>query len=86
MPTGMQGGFNLCDVHDLAAGTIPAVDKGRADECCILVNEPVIPQEMCGLLQKACDAKRISCYLPLGLAAKIAQTVAKQAEKTGKNR
>jgi len=81
---GMQGSFNLCDVRDLAAGTIAAVDKGRVGECYILANEPVTLKEMCDMLQKECNAKKISIYLPLGLADKIAQGLEKQAEKTGK--
>ena len=84
MPMGMQGSFNLCDVRDLAAGTIAAVDKGRVGECYILANEPVTLKEMCEMLQRECNAKKISIYLPLGLADKIAQTLEKQAEKTGK--
>jgi len=84
MPMGMQGSFNLCDVRDLAAGTIAAVDKGRDGECYILANEPVTLKEMCDMLQKECSAKKISIFLPLGLADKIAQTLEKQAEKNGK--
>ena len=79
----MQGSFNLCDVRDLAAGTIAAVDKGRDGECYILANEPVTLKEMCEMLQKECNAKKISIYLPLGLANKIAKGLEKQAEKTG---
>ena len=84
MPMGMQGSFNLCDVRDLAAGTIAAVDRGRVGECYILANEPVTLKEMCDMIQKECTAKKISIYLPLGLADKIAQMLEKQAEKTGK--
>ena len=84
MPMGMQGSFNLCDVRDLAAGTIAAIDKGRIGECYILANEPVTLKEMCEMLQKECSAKKIKIFLPLGLADKIAQTLEKQAEKTGK--
>ena len=84
MPMGMQGSFNLCDVRDLAAGTIAAIDKGRDGECYILANEPVTLKEMCDMIQKECNAKKIGIYLPLGLANKIAQALEKQAEKTGK--
>ena len=84
MPMGMQGSFNLCDVRDLAAGTIAAVDKGRVGECYILANEPVTLKQMCDMIQRECTAKKISIYLPLGLADKIAQMLEKQAEKTGK--
>ena len=84
MPMGMQGSFNLCDVRDLAAGTIAAVDKGRVGECYILANETVTLKDMCEMLHAECNAKKIKFYLPLDLADKIAQGLEKQAEKTGK--
>jgi len=84
MPMGMQGSFNLCDVRDLAAGTIAAVDKGRIGECYILANETVTLKEMCDMLHEECNAKQIKFYLPLDLADKIAAGLEKQAEKTGR--
>ena len=84
MPLGMQGSFNLCDVRDLAAGTIAAVDKGRVGECYILANETVTLKDMCEMLHAECNAKKIAFYLPLDLADKIAQGLEKQAAKTGK--
>ena len=84
MPMGMQGSFNLCDVRDLAAGTIAAVDKGRVGECYILANKTVTLKEMCNMLHAECNAKKIKFYLPLDLADKIAAGLEKQAEKTGK--
>ncbi len=84
MPMGLQGSFNLCDVRDLAAGTIAAIDHGRVGECYILANEPVTLKEMCDMLHDECNAKQIKFYLPLGLAGKLAQGLEKQAEKSGK--
>jgi len=84
MPMGMQGSFNLCDVRDLAAGTIAAVDKGRIGECYILANKTVTLKEMCDMLHAECNAKKIKFYLPLDLADKIAANLEKQAERTGK--
>jgi len=84
MPMGMQGSFNLCDVRDLAAGTIAAVDNGRVGECYILANKTVTLKEMCDMLHDECNAKKIKFYLPLDLADKIAANLEKQAEKTGK--
>ena len=84
MPMGMQGSFNLCDVRDLAAGTIAAVDKGRIGECYILANKTVTLKDMCDMLHAECNAKKIKFYLPLDLADKIAAGLEKQAEKTGK--
>ena len=84
MPMGMQGSFNLCDVRDLAAGTIAAIDKGRIGECYILANKTVTLKQMCDMLHQECNAKQIKFYLPLDLADKIAAGLEKQAEKTGK--
>ena len=84
MPMGMQGSFNLCDVRDLAAGTIAAIDKGRIGECYILANKTVTLKDMCDMLHAECNAKKIKFYLPLDLADKIAAGLEKQAEKTGK--
>lgn len=83
MPIGMQGSFNLCDVRDLAAGCIAAVDKGRKGECYILANEEVTLKELCEMLHEECNCQQIKFYLPLGLADKIAHTLEKKAEKTG---
>lgn len=84
MPIGMQGSFNLCDVRDLAAGCIAAVDKGRIGEAYILANEAVTLKDMCNMLHEECNCQQIKFYLPLGLADKIAHSLEKQAEKTGK--
>ncbi len=84
MPIGMQGSFNLCDVRDLAAGCIAAVEKGRKGECYILANEEVTLKQLCEMLHAECDCQKIKFYLPLGLADKIAQTLEKQAKKSGK--
>lgn len=84
MPIGMEGSFNLCDVRDLAAGTIAAIDKGRKGECYILANEEVTLKELSHMLHAECGAHEIKFYLPLNLADWIAHTLEKQAEKTGK--
>ena len=83
MPIGMQGSFNLCDVRDLAAGCIAAVDKGRIGEDYILANETVTLKDMCEMLHEECNCQKIKFYLPLDLADKIAHTLEKKAEKTG---
>ncbi len=84
MPVGMQGSFNLCDVRDLAAGCIAAVTKGRIGESYILANEEVTLKQLCEMLQEECDCQKIKFYLPLNIADKIAQTMEKKAEKSGK--
>ena len=83
MPIGMQGSFNLCDVRDLAAGCIAAVDKGRIGEAYILANEIVTLKDMCEMLHEECNCQKIKFYLPLDWADKIAHTLEKKAEKTG---
>lgn len=50
------GSFNRCDVRDLAAGTIAAVDKGRVGECYILANKTVTLKDMCEMLHAECNA------------------------------
>ena len=83
MPVGMQGSFNLCDVRDLAAGCIAAVDKGRIGEAYILANETVTLKQMCDMLHEECNCQKIKFYLPLNLADKIAAQMEKKAEKKG---
>ena len=83
MPVGMQGSFNLCDVRDLAAGCIAAVDKGRIGEAYILANETVTLKQMCDMLQAECNCQKIKFYLPLDLADKLAAQMEKKAEKKG---
>lgn len=83
MPIGMKGSFNLCDVRDLAAGCIAAVDKGRIGETYILANETVTLKDMCEMLQAECQCQKIKFYLPLNWADKIARTLEKRAEKIG---
>ena len=84
MPMGMDGSFNLCDVRDLAAGTIAAADKGRKGECYILANEEVSFRDFCKLLNEESGCKPIKQFLPLGLAYKLAAFMEKMAAKSGK--
>ena len=84
MPMGMDGSFNLCDVRDLAAGTIAAADKGKKGECYILANEEVTFRDFCKLLHEESGCKPIKQFLPLGLAYKLAAIMEKMADKSGK--
>ncbi len=83
MPVGMGGSFNLCDVRDLAAGTIGAADKGRKGECYILGNKEVTLKEVAGMLHDACGCKQPLFYVPIALAYKLAAQMEKKAAKTG---
>ncbi|MBR2078978.1 MAG: NAD-dependent epimerase/dehydratase family protein [Clostridia bacterium] len=76
LPMGVGGTFNLCDVRDLAAATIAAVEKGRKGECYILGNEEVTFKEFATGLAKAAGIKPIKLYAPLplvGMAAKLVE-------------
>lgn len=76
LPVGVGGTFNLCDVRDLAAATINAVEKGRRGECYILGNEEVTFKEFATTLAKVAGKKPIKHYVPLpivGIAAKAVE-------------
>ncbi|MBP3889540.1 MAG: NAD-dependent epimerase/dehydratase family protein [Cellulosilyticum sp.] len=83
MPMGIAGSFNLCDVRDLARGTILAADKGRSGECYILGNKAVSFKDFTKLLMEESGCKPIKCFLPLGVANFIAKQLEKQAKKKG---
>lgn len=84
MPMGIDGSFNLCDVRDLAAGTIAAADKGRKGHCYILGNEEVSFKDFSKMLVKEAGCKPIKSFLPIGVANFIASILEKKAEKSGK--
>ena len=83
MPVGMGGSFNLCDVRDLAHGTIAAADKGRKGECYILGNKEVTLKEMAKMLHNACGCKQPLFYVPISMAYRLAESMEKKAAKTG---
>lgn len=83
MPVGMGGSFNLCDVRDLAAGTIGAADKGRKGECYILGNKEVTLKEVARMLHDASGCKQPLFYVPIALAYQLAAQMEKKAAKTG---
>ena len=83
MPIGMGGSFNLCDVRDLAFGTIAACDKGRRGECYILGNKEVTLREVAQMLHEACGCKKPLFYVPIAMAYRLAASMEKKAAKTG---
>lgn len=85
MPMGIDGSFNLCDVRDLAAGTIAAADKGRKGQCYILGNEEVSFKDFARMLVRESGCKPIKRFLPIGVANLIAALLEKQAKRTGKH-
>ncbi len=84
MLMGIDGSFNLCDVRDLAQGTIAAADKGQKGECYILGNEEVSFKAFSQMLVKEAGCKKIKAFLPIGIANFLAKLLEKQAKKKGK--
>lgn len=84
MPAGIAGSFNLCDVRDLAGGTILAADKGKQGACYILGNEEVSFKSFCQILSRESGCKRLKFFLPLKAAKLIAGLLERQAKLTGK--
>ena len=83
LPVGMAGSFNLCDVRDLAFGTIAACDKGRKGECYILGNKEITFKEMARILHNACGCKKPLFYVPMVMAYRLADSMEKKAAKKG---
>lgn len=84
MPMGIDGSFNLCDVRDLAAGTIAAADKGRKGQCYILGNEEVSFRDFAKMLCEESGCKPIKKFLPIKAAHFLAAVLEKQSKRTGK--
>ncbi len=83
MPAGIDGSFNLCDVRDLAAGTIAAADKGKAGECYILANEPVSFRDFSRMVSDEAGCRRVGMFLPIWAANLMGGMMEKQAKKKG---
>ncbi len=83
MPIGMGGSFNLCDVRDLAFGTVAAADKGRKGECYILGNREVTLKEVAKMLHDACGCKQPLFYVPISMAYPLAEQMERKAARTG---
>ncbi len=83
MPMGIDGSFNLCDVRDLAHGTIMAADKGTAGSCYILGNDEVSFKDFSKLVCEESGCKPVKMFLPLGAANFIANILEKKAKKKG---
>lgn len=81
MPAGIDGTFNLCDVRDLATGTIAAADKGRKGECYILGNEAVSFRDFTKIVSEESGCKKVHFFLP----GRIAYWIAALMEKTDKS-
>ena len=83
MPAGIDGSFNLCDVRDLAAGTIAAADRGRTGECYILANEQVSFRDFSRIVSDEAGCKKVNMFLPIWAANMMGGMMEKQAKKNG---
>ena len=83
MQMGIDGSFNLCDVRDLAAGCIAAVEKGRKGECYILGNEEVSFQNFAKLISDEAGCKPMEMFLPCEKANEIALQMEAKAKAEG---
>ncbi|NCB92107.1 MAG: NAD-dependent epimerase/dehydratase family protein [Clostridia bacterium] len=83
MPMGIAGSFNLCDVRDLAAGCIAAIEKGKCGECYILGNKEVQFRDFATMVAEVSGCKPVKMFLPCGIANFIAKIMEKKAKKNG---
>ena len=83
MPAGIDGSFNLCDVRDLADGTIRAAEYGRKGECYILGNKEVSFRAFAGMVAKEAGIKPMRVFLPLWAARLMAAVMEKSAKRKG---
>ena len=83
MPAGIDGSFNLCDVRDLAKGTIAAIDKGRKGQCYILGNEPVSFRDFCKMVSDEAGCKPVKMFLPIWAANLMGTIMEKKAKRDG---
>ena len=83
MPAGIDGTFNLCDVRDLADGTIAAAEHGQPGECYILGNDAVRFKDFARLVAEESGCKAPALFLPLWVANSLAHVMEKRAEKKG---
>ena len=83
MPAGIDGSFNLCDVRDLANGTIAAIDKGRKGECYILGNEPVSFKDFSKMVSDEAGCSPVKMFLPIWAANLMGRIMEKRAKRRG---
>ena len=84
MPMGIDGSFNLCDVRDLAAGCIAALEKGRKGECYILGNKEVRFRDFTRLVAEESGCKAPGLFLPCSVAGLLAGISEKSARRKGR--
>lgn len=83
MPAGIDGSFNLCDVRDLADGTIRAAERGRCGECYILGNREVRFKDFARMIAEEAGTRPMRMFLSLGMANLMGKMMEKQAKRKG---
>ena len=83
MPAGIDGSFNLCDVRDLADGTIRAAERGRSGECYILGNREVRFRDFARMIAEEAGTRPPRIFLSLGMANLMGKMMEKQAKRKG---
>ena len=83
MPAGIDGSFNLCDVRDLADGTIRAAERGRCGECYILGNREVRFRDFARMVAEEAGIKPMRLFLPIRAAYLMGSLMEKQARRKG---
>ena len=83
MPAGIDGSFNLCDVRDLADGTIRAAERGRSGECYILGNREVTFKDFARMVAKEAGVRPMKTFLPIWAANLMGGMMEKQAKRRG---
>lgn len=67
LPLGVNGGYDMVDVRDVAKGALAALQKGSRGECYILSSRYVTIREYLFYLARA-SGKRNTIYLPISFA------------------
>ena len=83
MPAGIDGSFNLCDVRDLADGTIRAAARGRDGECYILGNREVRFRDFARMVAEEAGIRPMRTFLSLRMANLMARMMEKKARRKG---
>lgn len=68
IPFVIQGGFDFCDVRDIAYGAVKAMEKGRKGEAYLLSGHYHSIKELADLVMEAKNSKKRLAELPLYMA------------------
>ena len=83
LAAGIDGNFIICDVRDLAAAMISAVDNGRCGECYILANEVLAFKDFCRMCTEESGGKKVNFFIPGWAAGAMGRVMEAMAKKKG---